>query len=118
MRRLINVEQKFIATITSCDVVGSLVEIIIFITFLVGYPLDSPSPNRLWFALSFAKLRVHDPITGNRINGHGLLHQTIEKLASALRPATIEAERKLIQIVVQVLGTDRPLVGAQQPSFE
>src|SRR5215813_12122749 len=83
-----------------------------------GYPLDSPSPNKLWFALSFAKLRVHDPITGNRINGHGLLHQTIEKLASALRPATIEAERKLIQIVVQVLGTDRPLVGAQQPSFE
>jgi hypothetical protein len=55
---------------------------------------------------------------GNRIDGHSLLCQTKEELASALGSSAIEPERKFIQIVVEVLMTDRSLVGSHQPTFE
>ena len=70
------------------------------------------------FAFSFAELRVDDPVTGDRINGHNWLRQTKEKLASTRGSSAIEAEREFIQIVVQVLVTDGRLVGAHQPTFE
>jgi len=47
-----------------------------------GYPLHSPDPNRLWFAWAFGEQRVNYAVTGNRIDGHSLLHQTKEKLTS------------------------------------
>src|SRR6266496_1101475 len=46
-----------------------------------GYPLDSGSPHRLWFGFG---LRVNYPVMGNRIDGHSLLRQTKEELASTL----------------------------------
>jgi len=68
--------------------------------------------------LGFGEQRVNYTVTGNRIDGHSLLHQTKEKLASTLGSPTIESERELVEIVAQMLMTDGPLVRAQQPSFE
>ena len=48
---------------------------------------------------------------GNRIDGHSLLRQTKEELASTLGSSAIEPESEFIQIVVEVLMTDRSLVG-------
>ena len=58
------------------------------------------------------------PVMGNRIGGHSLLRQTKEELASTLGSPAIEAERELVQIVVEVLVADRSLVGSNQPPFE
>src|SRR5450759_3091991 len=55
---------------------------------------------------------------GNRIDGHSLLRQTKEELAAALGSSAIESEREFIEIVVEVLLTDRSLVGSHQPTFE
>jgi hypothetical protein len=49
-----------------------------------GYPLNSPSPHRLWFAFRLPEVRVNDPVMGNRIDGHSLLRQAQEKFASTL----------------------------------
>ena len=75
-----------------------------------GYPLHSPSPYRLWFAFRLPEVRVNYPVMGNRIDGHSLLRQAQEKFASTLGSPAIEPERELIQIVVQVLMTDRKSV--------
>jgi len=61
---------------------------------------------------------VNYPMMGNRIGGHSLLGQTKEELAPTLGAPAIEPEREFIQIVVQVLMTDRSLVGSHQPPFE
>ena len=68
--------------------------------------------------LGFGKQRVNYTVTGNRIDGHSLLHQTKEKLASTLGSPTIESERELVEIVAQMFMTDGPLVRSHQPSFE
>ena len=49
-----------------------------------GYPLNSPSPHRLWFAFRLPEVRVNYPVMGNRIDGHSLLRQAQEKFASTL----------------------------------
>ena len=49
-----------------------------------GYPLDSGSPYRLWFGFGLRGGRVNYPMMGNRIDGHSLLRQTKEDLASTL----------------------------------
>src|ERR1039458_8051097 len=85
---------------------------------LGGYPLYSPSPYGLWFAFGLPQDRVNYPVMGNRIDGQSLLRQAKEEFASALLSPAIESERELIQIVVQVLMTDRSLVGSHQPPFE
>jgi len=58
--------------------------------------------------LGFGEQRVNYTVTGNRIDGHSLLHQTKEKLASTLGSTTIESERELVEIVAQMLMTDGP----------
>ena len=47
-----------------------------------GYPLDSGSPYRLWFAFSFSGGRVDDPMISDGIDGHCLLREAKEELAS------------------------------------
>src|SRR5271166_5156044 len=47
-----------------------------------GYPLDSGSPYRLWFAFSFPGGRVDDPVIGDGIDSHCLLREAKEELAS------------------------------------
>src|SRR5437764_7135156 len=41
----------------------------------IGYPLDSGSPYRLWFAFSFPGGRVDDPMISDGIDGHCLLRE-------------------------------------------
>jgi len=65
-----------------------------------GYPLDSPSPYRLWFAFRLPEVRVNYPVMGNRIDGHSLLRQAKEELAATLGSPTVEPEREFIEIVV------------------
>jgi hypothetical protein len=61
---------------------------------------------------------VDDLVISDRIDGHSLLCQAKEELAATLGSSAIEPERELIQIVIQVLMTDRSLVGSHQPPFE
>jgi transposase InsO family protein len=81
----------------------------------VGYPLDSCSPNLLWFA--GGGLSNHRPVRG-RISCDGLLNQSVEELAPASRFPPVEAERKLVQVVDQMLRAHRPLVRAHQPPLQ
>jgi hypothetical protein len=55
---------------------------------------------------------VNDPVVSHGINSHGLLREAKEELAPTLGSPAIEAERELIQIVVEVLVADRSLVGS------
>src|SRR3989338_1830107 len=52
------------------------------------------------------------------LDRHGLLDQPVEELAAPLGGAAVEPERELVQIIVQVRRTDRPLMGAQEPAFQ
>ena len=61
---------------------------------------------------------MNDPVVGHRIDSHSLLREAKEELAPTLGPPPIEAERELIQIIVEVLMADRSLVGSNQPPFE
>src|ERR1700729_120204 len=78
-----------------------------------GYPFYSPDPKGLCFAARFFDLRVNDLVAGYRISGDGLLREAKEQLSPAARPAPVEPERELIQIVVQVFVADRPLMRSQ-----
>src|SRR2546426_5318731 len=60
----------------------------------------------------------HDRLVRGRFHSYGLLQQPIEKLSPRAGFATVKAERKLIQIVVQVLQADRTLVGSDQPALQ
>jgi hypothetical protein len=48
----------------------------------------------------------------------GLLHESQEEQALAAEVAAIGAEGKFIEVGVQRLRRDRPLMGAQQPALE
>jgi len=61
---------------------------------------------------------VDDLVISDRIDGHRLLRQAKEELATAFGSPTVEPECELIQIVVQMLMTDCTLVGSHQPSFQ
>src|SRR2546422_3119773 len=60
----------------------------------------------------------HDRLVRGRFHSYGLLQQPIEKLSPRAGFATVKAERKLIQIEVQVLQADRTLVGSDQPALQ
>src|SRR5436309_15664988 len=60
----------------------------------------------------------HDRLVRGRFHSYGLLQQAIEKLSPRAGFATVKAERKLIQIIVQVLQADRTLVGSDQPALQ
>src|SRR5580692_7593912 len=81
----------------------------------VGYPLDSCSPNLLWFA--GGSLINHSPVCG-RGSGDGLLNKSVEELPPASRSTPVEAERKLVQVVGQMLRAHRSLVCAHQPPLQ
>jgi hypothetical protein len=75
--------------------------------------LDSPDPKWLCFAARFFDLLVNDLVAGYRISGDGLLREAKEQLSPAARPAPVEPERDLIQIVVQVFVVDRTPMRSQ-----
>ncbi len=65
-------------TVTSAILLGSGILLILG----DGYPLDSGSPYRLWFAFSFPGGRVDDPVISDGIDSHRLLREAKEELAS------------------------------------
>ena len=80
-----------------------------------GYPLDSCSPNLLWFARGC--LINHRPVRG-RSSGDGLLNKSVEELAPASRSTPVEAERKFVQVVGQMLRAHCTLVRTHQPPIQ
>ena len=78
---------------------------------LGGYLLDSGSPYRLWF-LFRPGFGVKNPIQGDGLDRHGLLHEPEEKLAAARSSPPVESERELIEVVVEMLVADGALVGS------
>ena len=73
----------------------------------------------LWFGFrnSF-KGGVENSCKGNWVDRNGLLHQAEEQLPAAFRSPSIESERELIQVVIEMLVADGPLVGSHEPSLE
>jgi hypothetical protein len=53
-----------------------------------------------------------------RSNLNGLLQQSKEQLASRSRRPPVEAKRKLVEVVIEVLGAHRALVCPKQPTFQ
>ena len=47
-----------------------------------------------------------------------MLEQSVEEQATTPGAASVEAERELVEVGVEVLGSDGPLVGAKQPALE
>ena len=64
-----------------------------------GYPVDSGSPNILWFGdfLGFCN-RVNNHLVSRRIHGYRLLDEPIEEFASAFGVAAVETEGELVQV--------------------
>ena len=74
-----------------------------------GYARDSTGPYILWCS-------KHGE--SHRLNGYGMLSQPIKELSPRCRFAAIEAEDKLIEIIVEIFMGCTPLKGSQQPSFQ
>ena len=49
---------------------------------------------------------------------HSILEEPMEKLPSVPRRSAVEPESEFIQVVVQMLGTDGPLMGSHEPAFQ
>ena len=64
-----------------------------------GYPVDSGSPNILWFGdfLGFCN-RVNNHLVSRRIHGYRLLDEPIEEFAAAFGFAAVETEGELVQV--------------------
>lgn len=72
-------------------------------------------PYRLCFWPCRPRPLLDDGIVGSGTDGNRLLDQAVEELPSVLRGASIETKGKFVQVGVEVLTTDGPLVGSQQP---
>ena len=57
-------------------------------------------------------------LVGDRLKGHGLLHETKEELAAVPGPTAVEAERELVEVGVQMRPTHPPVMGPKQPALE
>ena len=92
----------------------------------MGYRVSSSDYYILWMSQSSKSskassrrraLGCESPL-GYRVHQDSMLHKPIEQLSATARGSTIEAKCKLIQVIIQVLVTDRPLVGTHEPSLE
>jgi len=73
----------------------------------------------LWFSLILLCTGLlDDPVVRRGFHSHRLLSQAEEELTSTLGFSPVEPEGELVEVVVQMLVTDRALVGPHQPSFE
>ncbi len=79
--------------------IGMVVPDLPFDIDLDGYPVDSGSPNILWFGdfLGFCN-RVNNHLVSRRIHGYRLLDEPIEEFASAFGVAAVETEGELVQV--------------------
>ena len=81
-----------------------------FWEFILRVPApDATRYNRLWF---------YQLCERDWADLHGLLSQSIEQFAPRFGAAAIEPKGELIQVIVQMLYSNCPLVGAKQPSFQ
>ena len=76
-----------------------------------GYSVDSTCHNMLWLE-RFGGGGENGTIWG-RFNLHCLFKQPKEKQSTGSRGTSVETERKLVEIVVQVVWTNSALMGAQ-----
>jgi hypothetical protein len=60
---------------------------------------------------------VADGPAGGRLGEGGLLDQAGEAMGDALGGSAVEAEDVRVETGLQVLGADRPMVGARLPAF-
>jgi hypothetical protein len=58
-------------------------------------------------------VRHVDPMDGFHLGG--LLHQAVKELSAGTRSPAVEAEGKLVQVVIQMLAPDSALMGPDQP---
>src|SRR2546422_4842807 len=61
---------------------------------------------------------LDDGIVGSGTDSDRLLGQAVEELPSVLRGASIEAKGEFVQVGVEGLTTDGPLVRSQQPALQ
>lgn len=68
-----------------------------------------PSLSWLWVG--------HEVAKGHRVHGNRLLKKPVEEHSPGTRSSAIKAEGEFIQVGLQVVGANRPLMGAHQPPF-
>src|SRR4030042_6562106 len=73
---------------------------------------------RSGLARGFAWASADELTPWNRVHTNRLLDQSIEQLAAGSRFPAVEAKSEFIKVVVQLMGRDSSLVGAQQPPFQ
>ena len=78
----------------------------------LGYVLDSGSP-----ICCGTLAGLDDPGIGDRFDVYRLLDEAEEELAAAVGPATVESKSELVQVVVEMLTADGPLMGSDQPTL-
>ena len=79
--------------------------------FYRAWLIDSSTPYILWF-------RGIQSFDGFGLQGHGLLNQSMEKLASMCGKAAVKTKSKFIQVGLKVSRCDGTLMSADQPSFQ
>src|SRR5712692_8163881 len=58
------------------------------------------------------------PLVGCRLRRDRLFQEALEELASGSGSSALEAERELVEVVLQMRETDGALVSAEQPALE
>ena len=83
----------------------------------MGYPLDSGSHYLLWSPRRRFGGRHHRRVGGRR-SGNCLLHEPIKQLAATFAGSAIEAKRKFIKVIIEMLLLNPTLKRTEQPSLE
>ena len=61
---------------------------------------------------------LHERPVGCRLDGDGLLHQSIKQFPAMPGGPPVEPERELVEVVVQMRVSNGALMRAEEPSFE
>jgi len=64
-----------------------------------------------------AKILDHGPVR-NGLDLDGVLSEAVEEQIAMARPPTVEPERELVEVIVQMGRADGPLMRAQKPALE
>lgn len=76
---------------------------------------------RLWgmhLAPALLRTPTHEGLIRCGGDRHGLLHQSVEQLPARPGGPSVEAERELIKIIIQMLRANGSLICAQPPAVE
>src|SRR5713226_6801635 len=61
---------------------------------------------------------LHERPVRSRRDGNGLLHQAVKQFPAMLGGSSVEPERELVEVVVQMRVGDRALMRAEEPPFQ